>query len=184
MAHVTRRPTLLRYTAMTPRIYVASLSDYNNGVLHGTWINADQDADVIQDEINDMLAESPTAEKYGEPAEEWAIHDYEGFPSLHEYESIATVAAYGQALEEHGDAMRAFLGIYEGDADDLVDSFQDRYRGQYNSHEDFVYDYLEETGMWAEIPEWAQPYFDCEHYWNGDLRFSVTEIDGHYFWDN
>lgn len=168
----------------TPRIYVASLTDYNNGVLHGAWIDADQDADDIYEEIQEMLAESPTAKKYSEPAEEWAIHDYEGFPDLHEYKSIELVATYGQALEEYGDAMRAFLSIYEGDPDCLLSSFQDRYYGEFDSHEDFVLHYLEESGRWDEIPEWAQFYFDYEAFWNGTLRFDVTEINGFYFWDN
>ncbi|MCT8003625.1 antirestriction protein ArdA [Sphingomonas sanguinis] len=56
----------------TPRIYVACLAAYNNGYLHGTWIDADQDADQIRDEIAAMLARSPV-----EDAEEYAIHDYE-----------------------------------------------------------------------------------------------------------
>ena len=41
-----------------PRIYVASLSDYNNGILHGAWIDAAQDADNIRAEIAAMLRES------------------------------------------------------------------------------------------------------------------------------
>ena len=53
-----------------PRIYVASLSDYNNGILHGTWIDADPDPDVMQDSIDQMLVRSPTARRYDEPAEE------------------------------------------------------------------------------------------------------------------
>jgi hypothetical protein len=58
----------------TPKIYVASLSDYNAGRLHGRWIDANQPTHGIWSDIGDMLAESP------EPgAEEWAIHDYEGF---------------------------------------------------------------------------------------------------------
>jgi hypothetical protein len=31
-----------------PRIYVASLSDYNNGVLHGRWIDASSDPEDMQ----------------------------------------------------------------------------------------------------------------------------------------
>ena len=59
--------------AATPRIYVASLSDYNTGRLHGRWIDASQPADAIREEIALMLAESK------EPiAKEWAIHDYGG----------------------------------------------------------------------------------------------------------
>jgi len=34
-----------------PKIYVACLAAYNNGILHGRWIDANQDADTIRDEI-------------------------------------------------------------------------------------------------------------------------------------
>jgi antirestriction protein len=53
-----------------PRIYVACLAAYNNGYLHGAWIDADQDTDQIRDEIAAMLARSPV-----EDVEEYAIHD-------------------------------------------------------------------------------------------------------------
>jgi len=59
---------------------------YNNGKLHGRWIDATQGESAIRDEIQEMLSESP------EPnAEEWAIHDYEGFGQirLSESEDIA-----------------------------------------------------------------------------------------------
>lgn len=54
----------------TPRIYVASLSDYNNGLLHGEWIDAGQEPDEIHEQVQAMLAESESP-----GAEEWAIHD-------------------------------------------------------------------------------------------------------------
>ncbi len=55
----------------TPKIYVDCLSAYNAGTLHGSWIDANQDAEDIHEEIQEMLSESP------EPvAEEWAIHDF------------------------------------------------------------------------------------------------------------
>lgn len=45
-------------STVTPRIYVASLSDYNNGNLHGVWIDDLSDAETIQDEVNAMLRAS------------------------------------------------------------------------------------------------------------------------------
>jgi antirestriction protein len=57
-----------------PRIYVACLSAYNNGYLHGWWIDADQEPDALLSDIEEMLADSPM-----DDAEEWAIHDYENF---------------------------------------------------------------------------------------------------------
>ena len=58
----------------TFRIYVASLSDYNAGILHGTWIDFAQltDLDDLRAAIAAMLATSPTAKAApGQPAEEW-----------------------------------------------------------------------------------------------------------------
>jgi hypothetical protein len=34
------------------RIYVACLASYNNGILHGAWIDAWQDETAVWDEIN------------------------------------------------------------------------------------------------------------------------------------
>ena len=72
-----------------PRIYAACLSAYNNGHLHGCWIRAAQDPDLIHDEIHEMLATSPSPQ-----AEEWAIHDYEGFAphDVCESNNIPTIA--------------------------------------------------------------------------------------------
>lgn len=84
-----------------PRIYVSCFAAYNNGYLHGAWI----DADEIRGEIAAMLARSPI-----ERAEEYAIHDYEGFEgvTIKEYAGIATVARMGAFIAEHG-ALRAGL---------------------------------------------------------------------------
>jgi antirestriction protein len=66
-----------------PKIYVASLSDYNNGRLEGKWLDfADySDASELMDAITDMLDELTTKYNDGEVREEWAVHDYEYIPS-------------------------------------------------------------------------------------------------------
>ncbi|KDA00731.1 antirestriction protein ArdA, partial [Hyphomonas oceanitis] len=57
-------------TALTvpdhPRIYVACLAAYNNGRLHGAWIDAIT-PDAIRAGVREMLATSPEPD-----AEEWA----------------------------------------------------------------------------------------------------------------
>ncbi|MFR6036489.1 antirestriction protein ArdA [Desulfovibrio piger] len=66
----------------TFRIYVASLSDYNAGILHGTWIDFAQltDLDDLRAAIAAMLATSPTAKAApGQPAEEWMM-PHSSFP--------------------------------------------------------------------------------------------------------
>ena len=65
------------------RIYVASLSDYNDGRLEGKWFDLSDypDGSDLMMAIQEMLDE--ITEKYndGEVREEWAVHDYEGIPS-------------------------------------------------------------------------------------------------------
>jgi len=81
---------------MTPRIYVASLSDYNAGRLHGAWIDADSDVDVMAEQVADMLAKSRH-----QPAEDYAIHDYEGFGPirLSEFTPLSEVAAIMESVD-------------------------------------------------------------------------------------
>jgi len=127
----------------TPRIYVACLAAYNAGHLHGEWIDCDQDADAIHEEIQDMLKASPMPD-----AEEWAIHDYEGFSgySVSESEDIETVATLGQLIEEHGPAIALYLSHGCCDVDSLEEHFQDAYSGEWDSESDFAYDWHEQCG--------------------------------------
>src|SRR5436305_12663954 len=80
-----------------PRVYVASLADYNAGRLHGAWLDGNQEPGELKRQIAAMLARSP------EPgAEEWAIHDYDGFGAarLDEYESLETIARLAAGIAE------------------------------------------------------------------------------------
>jgi antirestriction protein len=134
----------------TYQIYVACLSSYNSGYLHGTWIDATQDEESILAEIHTMLAASPVVELYGEVAEEWAIHSYEGFHGIEigEYESISRVAQLAQELEEHGEPYAAYLGYF---SDGTVEDFEDKYRGCFKDREDFAYDLYEQMGTIKEL---------------------------------
>jgi antirestriction protein len=140
-----------------PRIYVASLSAYNAGRLHGAWIDADQDVDELHAEISAMLAHSP------EPiAEEFAIHDYEGFgPTyLDEYESLDRVAALARGIAEHGRAF-AHWANYLGSNDwEHLDRFDDCFLGQWESAEAFAESLLDDMGVDIDAigPDFLQPY--------------------------
>ncbi|WP_415288137.1 antirestriction protein ArdA [Brevundimonas sp. S1H14] len=140
----------------TPRIYVACLAAYNNGYLHGDWIDADQDADQIRDEIAAMLARSPV-----EDAEEYAIHDYGGFEgvTISEYASIDSVARMAAFISEHGALGAGLLKQFSGDMDQAESTLEDCYHGQFAS----LADYMEElTTESVTIPEALRYYVDWE----------------------
>lgn len=67
----------------SPKIYVASLSDYNNGRLEGKWFDFDdyENGSELMRAIYDMLDEISKKYDDGEVREEWAVHDYEYIPS-------------------------------------------------------------------------------------------------------
>lgn len=146
--------------APSPRIYVASLSDYNAGRLHGRWIDAVQDPEGLESDIKRMLDDSP------EPiAEEWAIHDYEDFGdfNLHEYESLDKVSLVACGVAEHGPAFAAWAAL--SSEEDHLANFEEAYRGQWPSVEAYaeqLLDDLRATEALAQIPEWLQPHVSLD----------------------
>ena len=139
-----------------PRIYVACLAAYNNGYLHGAWIDADQDADQIRGAIAAMLARSPV-----EDAEEYAIHDYEGFEgvSISEYAGIDIVARMASFIAEHGALGAGLLELFGGDMGQAESTLEDCYHGLFAS----LADYMEElTTESVTIPEALRYYVDWD----------------------
>ena len=139
------------------RIYVASLSDYNNGRLEGKWLDLSDysDASELMEAIQDMLDE--LTEKYksidGEVREEWAVHDYEGIPSTlaseymgeQDFQQLYDIA---EVAEDRGIPV-AVLVERAGDtgSDDyqaLADSLMFVVDG--NDESDIVYEYEEQLG--------------------------------------
>jgi antirestriction protein len=143
-------------TGLAPKIYAASLSDYNAGRLHGAWIDADQDAEEIHADIHNMLAESR------QPwAEEWAIHDYEDFGSLRlsEWESIEQLSIIGRGIAEHGTpfAHWATFCRTEGTAEQLS-AFQEHYLGVWDSEEAYGEQAMKDYGIQDEIERLLLPH--------------------------
>lgn len=170
---------------MTPRIYVACLASYNAGTLHGKWIDADQDADSIHTEIKEMLAESQEG-----GAEEYAIHDFEGFGSyeLREFTDIETVSQIAEAIRKHGEIITDILNHLGGDIDDAIKCLEEQYQGEYNSLEDWASEFLEDCGFLNEIPENLRYYFDFEKYardaeLNGDIFTIKRDRKVHVFFN-
>lgn len=162
------------------RIYVACLAAYNNGILHGRWIDANQDASEIWDEVNAMLKSSPI-----EAAEEWAIHDYEGFEgvTISEWEGFARVSEIAAFIAEHG-VLGGKLIEYLGSLEDAERAMIDQYAGEFRSTADFV---QEMTERGTEIPESLQYYIDWEAMardWEiNDILTIETGFDAvHVFW--
>jgi antirestriction protein len=164
------------------RFYVADLAAYNAGILHGVWIDACLDIDDIWKEVKAMLTKSPAP-----MAEEYAIHDHEGFGAygLSEHEGLERANAIACFIEEHGKIAGDLLNYSGGDLEEATRMMEENYRGLWDSLEDYARDLTEQT---TEIPQHLEFYIDYEKMGrdmelSGDILTIETRLDEvHVFW--
>ncbi len=170
-----------------PRIYVASLSDYNDGRLHGAWIDAAQDPDELYREVQAMLIDSTLPD-----AEEFAIHDYEGFGPLRlgEYESLETVSVIAKGIAQHGAAFAHWVALVGAREPADLERFDDQYEGHHESLSTYAEQLLEDMygldeldTLQGTLPQSLRPYIrlDIEAFardllYGGDIM--TSEGDG------
>ena len=126
----------------TPRIYVADLEAYNNGRLVGEWLDLSDynDADELMDAIQDVLKKSG--------GEEYAIHDYENFPSIlySEYMSRNDFQALYDVMET---AKRNDLPLEV--VQDIVSQYGEggveEFYGKFDNAEDFAQQLVDDIGI-------------------------------------
>ena len=165
------------------KIYVACLSSYNSGVLHGEWITLLDDQliwdtnieDYIQKEIDKMLKSSKMPF-----AEEWAIDDYDDFSNLGEYPSIEEISNYAYAIERHVyEVVKEFKEMYPSED---ISSLDDRtYHTDYAKFQDYADNYADEVVLSEyDSNSTISNYFDYEKFAH-DLKhdYSVYETDDH-----
>lgn len=164
---------------MTMRVYVGTYAKYNDGNLFGKWLGLEDYND--KEEFLKACAELHSDED--DP--ELMFQDWGGIPNgmVSECSVDAECWKLIEAYDEFGeDAVKAYISCFgewgRGD-------FQDRYRGEYDSWEDFAEQLVDELGYFDEIPEHLRYYFDYEKYAR-DLRLGgdVCEHDGYYFWNH
>jgi len=140
-----------------PRLYVASLSDYNAGRLLGAWLDAAQPLEDLHEQVQAMLARSK------EPvAEEYAVHDYEGFAGYQpgEYESLERLNRIATGIAEHGAAFGAWAE-HCGSNNEELERFEEAYRGDWPSVAAYTEELLDDLGATEtlqHVPDWLQPY--------------------------
>ncbi|MBV1873872.1 MAG: antirestriction protein ArdA [Gammaproteobacteria bacterium] len=134
------------------RIYVACLAAYNSGYLHGVWIDATQELDDIQEQVSNMLKASPV-----EMAEEYAIHDYEGFEAvkLSEWQGLESSHNIACYIAEHGTLGAELLTIFE--IEEAEKALDDNYHGCFASLAEYAEQFTSETN---QVPEHLQYYID------------------------
>jgi len=198
---------------MTAKFYAACLASYNNGVLHGAFVEVSTDIGEMQDQINAMLRASKfpnvTVEHDGKQvpsAEEWQVHDWDDdtglFSPLGETSDLKQIAKLAEVAEladrEFGHSQTEILDAYldhmgreyvlAGDPSDIVEECAGAYAGTFDSLEEWAEEFLEDTGALKEVPESLRGYIDFAAWardaqYSGDIFSAKCGGSVHVFWN-
>lgn len=188
-------------TETIPRIWIGCLAAYNQGILHGEWVDAAQDADDLESIAKEILSRSPVP-----GAEEFFIADSEGFGALPigDYTPLSDVSLLAQMIEEIGDPFIAFVGLRglsylltpKTDLSTLRAQFEEAYLGEYEDAESYAEE-LHSFRVQALVQEekrfpgsfsllsyvdWTRIARDMET--NGDVSFVNAPGNGVYVFSN
>ena len=145
-----------RNPSKASRIYVANLAAYNAGRLKGKWIEPSTDADELAEQVAEAIGGNVDRD-------EWAFHDYAGFPDMGENPSLDDVAAMAELLEEHPyGIVKAAMDFAGDDVDDLRKWLDEGY-GVYESQRDYVEQMVDDMGGPSALSKQTiNSYFDYE----------------------
>jgi antirestriction protein len=165
--------------------YFACLASYNEGTLHGAWVDLAEisDAAELQECIDYILATSPTP-----GAEEWAMHDSSGLPAVlarSEWPGLGDLAAYGAALQELGDDNAEPFRLYCDNLGEIAspDAFREAFAGEWDSEEAFAEELAAEIGAIPQELSWPLYCISWERAWcelriGGDYYSEVSSDSG------
>ena len=135
--------------ASNPQVFVGCLAAYNDGKIHGAWVEA---VDLVELNTNArfILFTSPIP-----GAEEWMISDNLNFQGINfnQYTPTEEVVAIATALKEYGKPFaiyRKYYGGYDVTAE-FIQHFKEDYKGIFSEREDFVYEELKRRGIIKKV---------------------------------
>ncbi len=145
-----------------PRIWVGAWADYNNGSLHGAWLDAAREPAEIEADIQTMLAASPWTAQTGEPAEDWGIFDFDNFGNcrIGEQENLDWISQVAKGIAEHGLAFAAWADVME--EEEHLAGFSTAYLGRYDNLHAYIEQLINDLGydelLDKAVPASIRPY--------------------------
>lgn len=172
----------------TPRVYVVCLGAYNNGELHGIWIDCTGDESEFWLGIFDLLSTSPEPE-----AEDWEVHDFENWHGLKidKHQSVEEICNWSKLIIKYGKPIASFIR-WAKQMDIAVSSneFKSRYYGHFKSGEEFALlskevekryhwnDFVDKFPFWSGCISWKDTA-DYLETTNAYRFINAKESEGH-----
>lgn len=171
-------------------IYVADLAEYNNGRLVGKHLKlSDYSSGAeVMEAIQAILDEQTAKDKYGEVHEEYAIHDFEGFPRSFYSESMGEkdfdkIYQIAEVANDRGipiDVLMEAVADFGADEDQIERIAEAYYTSvpasMGNESRDFAYEYIDSIGSITDAVSNPDFYFDYESF-GSDARMDYSDED-------
>jgi antirestriction protein len=172
------------------KIYVADLAEYNDGRLVGKWFDLSDysDASELMVAIQEMLDEQTAKDKNGEVHEEWAVHDFEGFPRSFyseymgekDFEKLYQIAEVANDRGLPIDVLMEAVADFGADEDQIERIAEAYYTSipasMGNESRDFAYEYIDSIGSITDAVSNPDFYFDYESF-GSDARMDYSDED-------
>jgi antirestriction protein len=132
-----------------PKVWIGCLGAYNNGALHGEWIDATKDVEEMREAVRGMLETSPI-----ENAEDYFVADSEGFYSvrLYEYQNLDKISRLGKGIQQHGEAFAQWVGLKGMDYIVYAEqTFEEAYIGKFEDDRSAINDMFESAGVFEAL---------------------------------
>jgi antirestriction protein len=140
------------------KIYVGTYSKYNNGSLHGAWLDLEDFSG--KEEFLQACEELHS----DEDQPELMFQDWEDIPASFITESSIDERTWDW-LDLDADARQAVASYLEqvDHCSDIAAALE-CHEGVHESEQDWARDFWDQTGMASELPEYAQNYIDYEQF--------------------
>ena len=153
-----------------PEIYVGTYGKYNAGKLTGDWVQLDQYE--TEEKFYDACAELHSDEH--DP--EFMFQDFQGIPDGYIGESHIHPSVWEWLKREPWErevieAYAAGVGPHED-----VETILEASCGWFDTWQDYVDQYIDDTGLLDSIPEDLRGYFDAERF-GRELEFDYSVVD-------
>lgn len=164
-------------------IYVGTYKKYNEGSLFGKWLDLEQ----FSDKEEFYNACSKLHQDEDDP--EYMFQDHEHIPESLISESwisdkfFSIRDALGQLKDTEKEAFHIWCNNYHHDLvtcdiDDMISSFRDEYKGEYESEEAFAREVINEQ---YQLDEFSLRYFDYKSYASDLFCGDYWSQSGHVF---
>ena len=173
-----------------PRVWVGSLAGYNAGRLIGAWVDlTNKSAAEVWEEARELMRPQIAGwMTENEAFDECMCMDTDNLAGLvHGECSILEAVAAAELIDSLPSwvplaAMTAYMSDLGIDVEDfLLSEFEDAYRGEYSSEQDYAEEFVAETGGLDAMPEHLRRYFDLAAFTRDLFMDGFTFTDGHVF---